>query len=328
MRKRLLVIGSAYPKEEFDFLGRYAETHWLDEMDGEGLESLLPTIDCVLVNFWPSELGPERLAKMSRLAFVQSGLAGVNQIPLRNLGEGVVVCSNAGAYSDEVGEYAWGLLLAAAKKIVKYDRAVRTKGFARPPTPLLGREVMTLKGRTLGVMGYGGIGRSVADIGRAFGMRIMVYSRREVNEEGVAAFRGERGLGQMLPQCDVLVLALPLTKSTTGMLGKDELELMKRDSVIVNIARAEIVDRRALYNHLVRNGQFIFATDVWWSKDGQESYAPELPFLELDNFIGTPHASGPSAVVGGRPLRFALENIERFLKGEQPRNVVRREEYV
>ncbi len=327
MRKRLLVSG-IYPKKEFEVLNRYADTYWLDELDEKRLEALLPSIDAVLVHFWPKELGPERLRKMSRLSFVQSGLAGVNQIPFRDLGESVVVSSNAGGYSEEVGEYAWGILLAAAKRIVKYDRAIKSKGFARPSTAQLGREVMILKGRTLGIIGYGGIGGSIARFGKAFQMKILVYSRREIDEEGVAAYRGEAELRRMLPKCDFMVLALPLTKSTSRMLGREELGMMKRDAVLVNIARAEIVDEQALYQHLVKNRDFVYATDVWWSKDGHESYSPELPFLQLDNFIGTPHASGPSALVGGGPLRHALENIERFLKGERPENIVRGDEYV
>jgi glycerate dehydrogenase len=220
------------------------------------------------------------------------------------------------------------MVLAAAKRIVKYDRAIKSKAFARPHTIKLGNEVMNLKGGTLGIIGYGGIGRSVAGFGKAFRMRILAYSRREVDEDGVTAFAGVPGLRRMLPQCDVVVLAIPLTKSTSLMLGEEEFGLMKRDAVLVNVARAELVDAQALYQHLVENKDFVYATDVWWSEDGRESYSPELPFLELDNFIGTPHASGPSALVGGGPLRHALANVERFLRGEQPKNVVRRDEYV
>jgi glycerate dehydrogenase len=211
---------------------------------------------------------------------------------------------------------------------VRYDSAIKGRRFARPPAAQLGREVKVLNGRTLGIIGYGGIGRSVAGFGKAFQMRILAFSRGEIDEQGVTTFRGSDGLREMLPECDVLVLAVPLTKTTSRMLGKEEFNLMKRDAVVVNVARAEIVEEEALYQHLVENREFVYATDVWWSKDGLESYDPEIPFLELDNFIGTPHASGPSAIEGGVPLRNALENIERFLKGEQPKNVVMREDYV
>jgi phosphoglycerate dehydrogenase-like enzyme len=95
VRKRMLVAGN-YPKRKFADLDLYAEIYWLDELDNEGLEALLPSIDGLFVNFWPKELGPEKLQRMSQLAFVQSGLAGVNQIPFRDLNESVAVSSNAG----------------------------------------------------------------------------------------------------------------------------------------------------------------------------------------------------------------------------------------
>ncbi len=327
LRKKLLVIGF-HQKEEFKVPDPYAEAVWLDEVGSSALDGLLMSVECVLVNFWPKELTPQRVSTMSKLEFIQSGLAGVNQIPFRSLSPKVVVCSNAGAYSEEVAEYAWALVLAAAKRVAKYDRALREEGFVRPPTPFLGKEARILRGKTLGVLGYGGIGRSVARLGTAFGMKVVVYSRQDVGQDGVTDFRGRDGLRAMLPRCDVLVLALPLTKSTAGMVGREELELMREDAVMANVARAEIVDQRALYEHLVKNQEFVYATDVWWARDGQESYVPELPFLKLDNFVGTPHAAGPTAAVGGAPLRLAIENIERFLKGERPRNVVRREEYL
>ncbi|MDA4122754.1 MAG: glycerate dehydrogenase [Thaumarchaeota archaeon] len=327
MRKKLLVIGF-HQKEEFRVLDPYAEAIWLDEVESGALDGLLPSVGCVLVTFWPKELTTQRLATMSKLEFIQSGLAGVNQIPFRSLSPKVVVCSNAGAYSEEVAEYAWALVLAAAKRVTKYDRALRRAGFVRPPTPFLGKEARLLRGKTLGILGYGGIGRSVAKLGAAFGMKVLAYSRQDVGEDGVTGFMGRDGLRAMLPRCDFLVLAIPLTKSTAGMLGREELELMRKDAVVANVGRAEIIDQSALYEHLVKNEEFVYATDVWWARDGQESYSPELAFLELDNFVGTPHAAGPTAAAGGAPLRLAMENIGRFLKGEQPRNVVRREEYL
>ena len=103
--------------------------------------------------------------------------------------------------------------------------------------------------------------------------------------------------------------------------------MMKREAILANVGRAEVVDEGAVYRHLVANRKFIYATDVWWTKDGKELYAPELPFLELENFIGTPHVSGPSAAVTSAPQRRAVKNVLRFLGGEEPLNMVDRSEY-
>jgi phosphoglycerate dehydrogenase-like enzyme len=326
MKRRVLIATSYFEKEEFHPLEPYAELYWLDQMGEQELEGLLPTVDCLYVQLWPGKLDKDRLSKMTNLSFVQSGLAGVNHVPFGSLSEGVTVSSNAGGYSEEVGEFAWGLLLSAAKRIVKLDFAMKQKQFARTPTMQLGKEVKVLQGKTLGIAGYGGIGRYVAKIGRAFGMEIIVYSRSEPGD-GMKYFQGKEGLERMLPKCDALVLALPLTNTTRHILGASELGLMKREAVLVNIARGEIVDQDALYQHLSKNKEFVYATDVWWYKDGQESYSPDLQFQGLENFIGTPHASGPSAVVGNGPHRHAVRNILRFLKGETPINVVDRREY-
>ena len=328
MRKRLLVSG-IYPKKEFEVLNRYADTYWLDELDEKRLEALLPSIDAVLVHFWPKELGPERLRKMSRLSFVPVGPGGRKPDPFRDLGESVVVSSNAGGYSEEVGEYAWGILLAAAKRIVKYDRAIKSKGFPRPSTAQLGREVMILKGRTLGIIGYGGIGGSIARFGKAFQMKILVYSRREIDEEGVAAYRGEAELRRMLPKCDFMVLALPLTKSTSRMLGREELGMMNADAVFVNIARAEIVDEQALYQHLVKNRDFVYAAQTCGGRrmviSRSLTRAALSPAGQLHRDAARIGAQRPGR---RRATEAHAREHQRFLKGERPENIVRGDAYV
>jgi phosphoglycerate dehydrogenase-like enzyme len=161
----------------------------------------------------------------------------------------------------------------------------------------------------------------------AFGMKVMVLSRKRVAERGLESLHGEHGLKTILGNCDALVLALPLTNSTRRMIGREELVLMKKRAILVNVARAEIVDQEAIYAHLLQNKDFVYATDVWWMKDGRESYPPDLPFLGLANFIGTPHVSGPSAVAGKGPLNNALENLLRFANGLDPEKVVDRADY-
>ncbi len=327
MKAKVLVTTSR-AKESFRSVSRLAEIYRLDELKEEELDPLLPAVDCIFTLFWPRSLDAVKLSRMKRLRFVQCELAGVNDIPFRHLSESVTVCSNAGAYSVEVGEYSWALLLAAAKRIVAYNSAVRTEDFRRPPSAQLGREVTVLKGGTLGVVGYGGIGRVVETFGEAFGMRVYALTRRRQRGGDVESFRGEAGLLRLLHASDACILALPLSKLTKGMIGTKQLSVMKSDGILVNVGRAEVVDERALYDHLSGNPRFTYATDVWWSRDGAESFSPHLPFLKLENFIGTPHASGPSAYVTGGPPRYAIANLLRYLNGETPENIVDRSEYV
>lgn len=326
VRHRLL-LGSDFPAEDLGEVARYADVYRIGAMNEEELDAILPSIDCLLVAFWPGRLDRSRLSRMTKLSLVQSVLAGVNHVPFPDLPAEVVVCSNAGAYSVEVGEFAWGLLLAAAKRIVKLDAEVRKPGYS-PPRPLeLGRQIVVLRGRRLGVLGHGGIGRVVARFGRAFGMEVAVLARRKVEDGGLVSMHGREGLEELLQSSDALVVALPRTRSTEKLIGRVELSMMKRDAVLVNVSRAEIVDQEAIYDHLTKNPGFVYATDVWWTEGGRESYAPRLPFRELENFIGTPHASGPSATVGGGPLRSAVANLLCFFRGEQLVNVADRTDY-
>ena len=132
----------------------HAKTYWLDELDEKELDSILPSIDAMLVQaWWPDSLTSERISRMRRLRFIQSGWAGVNHIPFRLLGEQVMVSSNAGGFSSGVAEYALALLLAAAKRVVKLDRVMRAGEFDPEHWGSLAREVVQLKGKTLGILG-------------------------------------------------------------------------------------------------------------------------------------------------------------------------------
>jgi D-3-phosphoglycerate dehydrogenase / 2-oxoglutarate reductase len=331
--KPWVLISSPSRKDRFVRLAQHAEICWLDELNPEELERLLPSVECIFTFTWPRVLDPEMLSRMSQLRFIQCELAGVNQIPFRHIGAQVIVSSNAGGYSHEVAEYAWGLLLAAAKKIPTYNSALRAADFTRPHASEIGNQVVVLRGKTLGVIGYGGIGRAVGKMGAAFGMNVCAFSRRviEAGDDGdlvVQSFAGSTGLLDLLKISDACVLAIPLTKLTRGFIGAKELGAMRRDGILVNIARGEIVDEAALYEHLVHNPDFVCATDVWWTEEGRESFSPRFPLLMLGNFIGTPHVSGPSAFVTGSPSEHAIDNLLRFLRGDVPENVVDRSEYL
>jgi phosphoglycerate dehydrogenase-like enzyme len=326
-RFKLLVAQTPNRKGEFDPLKRYADIYWLDEMDEEEQARVLPMVDCIYSHGWPEELDAAKMAKMKNLRLFQAGNAGVNRIRFDLLDKKVTVCSNAGGYSDEVAEFAIALLLAAGKGLVKFDRQLREGAYRRQGLDDLGRGVTFFRGKTLGIIGYGGIGRSTAKLARPFGIKVLAFGRHPVRDRGVESLRGADGLTRLLRESDAVVVAIPLMNATRGLIGREQLEMMKGDAVIVNVARGEIVSMEDIYNHLVKNGGFVYATDVWWLEGGTESFSPGLPFLELDNFIGTPHASGPSAIVSGSVVKGVVENLTRYFKGQPLKNVVKRAEY-
>ena len=327
-RQRVLVTGSSV-KGSLDSLLPYSKIYWLDDLKEKELDRLLPSVDCLLVQtWWPASLTADRISRMTRLRFVQSGMAGVNHIPFKSLGKQVTVSSNAGGFSVGVAEFAIALVLAAAKRVVKLDYALRTGDFDPAQEGRLFREVLPRKGRTLGILGYGGIGRAVGSMGTALGMKLLAFSRHPNQEDGVRVLRGRQGLTKVLRSSDAVVIALPLSKLTFGLIGKNELGAMGKGAILVNVARAEIVDEEAIYRHLVENKDFTYATDVWKIKEGRETYSSKFPLMKLPNFIGTPHVAGGSAAMTGEPGRTSVKNLLRYLRGEAPHNVVDASEYV
>jgi glycerate dehydrogenase len=327
LKPNLLTTTDVVDKARIQTLSKYARVFSSTGLDEASLIQLLPSIDILLVFFWPSFLTAENLSRMTKLRLIQSILAGVNHIPFAQLDKKVVVCSNAGAYSGEVAEYAWALLLSAAKRVVDFHNAVKTEQWTLRRT-LGGKEVTILEERTLGILGYGGIGSAVAQIGKGFRMKIYAFSRKLVREKGVRSFQGDKGLLTVLAESDAVIVSLPLTELTNKILGADKLATMKKDAILVNIARGELVDETALYEHLKANPDFRYATDVWWYRESKESLKTTHPFFELPNFIGTPHVSGPSGLATGKPVRFAVENMTRFLRGLKPENIVNPAEYL
>jgi len=308
-------------------LSKYSKVYKLADFTEDRLNEVLPSIDCLLVFSWPSQLTSQRLQEMTSLRFIQSILAGVNHIPFASLNESVIVGSNAGAYSDEVAEYAWALLLSAAKRIVELHVSLREQKWTLKRTLDEGSEITVLREKVLGILGFGGIGRVIGRITAGFGMQIYAYSRKKSAAKGIKFFSGPNGLTELLKKSDGVVLALPLTSQTARIMNAQRLSEMKKDGILVNVARGELVDEKAMYEHLVANPNFRYATDVWWYRENRESLKTDFPFLSLPNFIGTPHVSGPSGLATGQPVKLAVENTIRYLKGLRPRNIVDPEEY-
>lgn len=324
-----LLVTNSFVNGKLDGLRAYADLHSLQALDAKALDDFLPSVDCIFVQAaWPDSLTPERVSRMTRLRFIQSGWAGVNHIPFKHLGKRVMVCSNAGGFSVGVAEFALALVLSAAKRVVKLDSEMRGGAFDPADWAQLSREVVVLSGRTLGIIGYGAIGKAVGRMGRALGMNVIAYSRHASPERDVQTFHGGDGLLRLLGKSDVAVIALPLSKLTVSLIGGAELAAMKDNAILVNIARAEIVDEEALYRHLGERPQFVYATDVWQIKRGNETFTSKFPLVKLPNFIGTPHVAGGSASLTGEPGKVAVENLLRYLKGQAPQNVVDPSEYI
>jgi phosphoglycerate dehydrogenase-like enzyme len=326
-KPNLLITTDVVDDKSIKILSKYSKVYKTVDLGEDQIDEVLPSIDCLLLFSWPAQLTAERLQRMTNLRFIQSILAGVNHVPFASLDKSVIVSSNAGAYSEEVAEYAWALLLSAAKRVVELHVSLREQRWTLRRTLDEGSVITVLREKILGILGFGGIGTAVGRLADRFGMQVYAFSRKKSGVKGVKVFTGTSGLTDLLEKSDVVVLALPLTNQTARIINAERFSEMKKDAILVNIARGELVDEKSVYEHLLANPNFRYATDVWWYRESRESLKTDYPFLSLPNFIGTPHVSGPSGLATGRPVHLAVENTVRFLRGLKPRNIVNPDEY-
>src|SRR6266581_1080645 len=244
MNHNVLLCTDVVDDKSIRALSKYSKVYKLADLTEDRLNEVLPLIDCLLVFSWPSQVTNERLQKMTSLRFIQSILAGVNHIPFASLNKSVIVSSNAGAYSEEVAEYALALLLSAAKRVVELHVSLRDQKWTLKRTLDEGSEITMLREKVLGILGFGGIGSAVGRIAKGFGMLIYAYSRKKSAAKGVKFFAGPSGLASLLKKSDGVVLALPLTSQTARIVNAERLSEMKKDGILVNVARGELLDDR------------------------------------------------------------------------------------
>jgi phosphoglycerate dehydrogenase-like enzyme len=308
--------------ERRDVVGRKArgafEAVILEDLPEDERDAAWSTADVVVSRGFPREFPRDFRAKASQVRLIQALVAGVDHLPFERFPPGAIVCSNVGAYNVSVAEHAMALLLAAAK-----DTAARTEEIRRG---VFDQSVMSkgLAGSTAVILGMGGIGTEIARRCKAFDMRVVGVARSRGAGHGAAdAIVPIGGLSNELPHADAVILALPLTRSTRGLVDRAFLAQMKDDAILVNIARGKLIVEDDLFDHLKSHPRFRAALDTWWTyPDAKQGRPFHRPFHDLPNVVMTPHVAGMVPGQRARAMEAALDNVVRFLRGETPRNVV------
>ena len=311
----------AHRKIISETLGNIADIRYLTDLKADERHDILSRTDVLLARNTAKELRPEELPLLRKARLIQFLSAGIDYIPLNGLPAEIPLAGNGGAYAQQMSEHAVAMALAAAKRLL-IEHQNLSRGQFNQFTPN-----KVLAGKICGFFGFGGYGVATARLMRCLGMQIHAINRRGTADEPVDWIGRPDRLHELMAASDVLVISAPLTRVTQGAIGERELSLMKDDAILVNLARGEIIDEVALYEHLKAKPQFTACIDAWWIEPVRHGeFRMNRPFMELPNVIGSPHNSASVANAFEVALRHAVANCRRALMGEKPLHLITPEE--
>ncbi|MBZ5586299.1 MAG: D-2-hydroxyacid dehydrogenase [Acidobacteriia bacterium] len=284
---------------------------------GDGVAAfarIAPEADIILNWAFSNTALREVLGMCPRLQWVHTRTAGLDNLLFPELVESPVLLTNGrGVYSPALGEFAIAAILYFAKDLRRMVRSQQA-GVWDP------FDVEAVSGKTVGILGYGDIGRAVASRARALGMQALAVRRHAPDEPDAYAQRifAPDELTKMLALSDYVVVAAPLTPETRGMLGGAEFAAMKPSAVVINVGRGPVIDEPSLVSALSENRIKGAALDVF----DLEPIPAGHPFYRLENVLLSPHCADHTPDWTDQAMLFFLAQFERFRKGEPLLNVV------
>lgn len=297
----------------FDFLEKLGEVTYYGLTSENEVKERVKDADIVICNKTP--MNRSNLEGAKNLKYIGLFATGYNNIDIEYCRErGIAVC-NAPAYStDSVAQLAFALILEIVNRVRDYrdlvDKGdwIKSRSFSMFPIAL-----MELKGKTLGIIGYGSIGEKTAEIAHAFGMRVIAYNRSPKTAPNVTF----TDLDTLFRKSDIVSLHCPLNEQSRNLINKGTIAKMKNGAILINTARGPIVDEQALAEAL-KSGKLLAAgVDVLQT----EPMTPDCPLYGIENCIITPHIAWAALETRERLLKIVGDNLEGFLRGEIRNNV-------
>ncbi|MBN1836499.1 MAG: C-terminal binding protein [Spirochaetales bacterium] len=273
--------------------------------------------DALLVTYAP--LTQTVIASLKNCRVISVFGIGVDMVDVQAAtAAGIYVTNVPGYCIEEVCDHAMALLLAAARKVVFYHRSIVEAG---QWSWQLGKPIYKLRGKTLGLVGFGKISRAVAERARSFGLRVLAFDPYVGSEDCERAGARKTELEELLAEADFVSVHVPLTQQSRGLIGVEQLRGMKRTATIVNTSRGAVINQQALVRALQEGWIAGAALDVL------ENEPPEAdnPLMGMDNVILNPHAGFYSEEGTEDLRRSAALEVRRVLTGEQPENLVNRD---
>jgi phosphoglycerate dehydrogenase-like enzyme len=277
----------------------------------EGIEKDLADAEIL----FSQSLTPEQFTITRNLRWIHSPAAAVHQFMFPQLVNSDVILTNAReVHGPGVAEHVMALIFAIAKRIPASVRFQQKHIWGQSILWERGDCPLDIAGSTLGIVGFGSIGRNVAKRAHAIGMRVIVVREHPESErpEYVNEELPSSRLHDMLSRSDYVVLSPPLTPTTRGMIGRDQLSKMKRSAFLINVGRGPLIDEAALIAALRDHKIAGAALDVF----DQEPLPPDSPLWDLENLLITPHTAGMDARLWERHYALFSENLHRYFSGQ------------
>ena len=291
-----------------------------DPIDRVRLPQAAADADILVSNHWRADYPPA-----PKVRLVQSVATGVELIDLAALPAGLAVC-NAFGHESAIAEYVVMVMLAWRHRLFEISSEFCELASWRTSWVQGGAPHGEVRGTTLGIVGFGRVGREVARGAAPLGCRILAANRTPKElEPGVEHVFPLAEIDRMLPECDTVALCTALGPETTGLIDAHRLSLMRPSAFLINIARGQIVDEDAIYSALRDRTIGGAALDVWWQYPNTAEptrRGSRHPFHELPNVIATPHNSGWTDGMVERRWNEIADNLNRFVRGERLINLV------
>lgn len=295
---------------------------WLEDLDEkERLEAVSHT-DLLLAAKITDELTAEEKQLLDRPKMVQTILTGADHHDFRKLPKGIPLYCNAGGWAHGIAESTLGMIICN-------NRCLReqTEELSRGVFNATGHNQKLLCEQTFLILGFGGIGQAVAKVLKPFGGKVYAIGRTAPASDLLNGGFAMKDLKEILPQADVLILSLPKTKETEGIINKETLSLMKEDAQIIDVARAALIDYEDILSHIKTHPLFHLSMDVWWKEfDSYPSKGYEI--LKYPNVTGSAHNAEKTSFALEEAVSNAFGNMRNFLDGKPVKGKVKISEYM
>jgi len=291
----------------FEPIERFGEVRYFDVVSPEDIPYAIGDSDAVIVN--KANITASIMDKCKSLRFIGLFATGYNNIDVAAAKErGIAVCNVPGYSGNSVSQLTFAFILHFATSIHQYSESVKRGDWADSLTfSYLSFPINELYGKTLGIFGLGDIGKKTADIGEAFGMKVIATSRRQIPYKNVEYVSKE----ELLSRSDYLSIHCPLTEETKGLIDRDALALMKPSAVLINTSRGAVVDEDALTEALNGGKLRGAGIDVLATEPMRKGH----PYLNAKNICITPHIAWGALEARIRLIELIGENLKAFTEG-------------